>query len=90
MFRLDEFRSVESNNLIVVTSEVFMTPHFQSLADDLWEGNLAAIQTVRTFGDRERVTLEATILSKYGKSISLRGTPTQVQATLEAARRFGS
>jgi hypothetical protein len=64
-----------------------MTPHFQLLAEDLWEGNLAAIQRLRTFGDRERVTLEATILSKFGKSVSLRGTPNQVQATLEAARR---
>jgi hypothetical protein len=66
-----------------------MTPRFQSLADDLWEGNLAAIQTVRTFSDRERITLEATILNMYGKSISLRGTPMQVQATLTAARRLG-
>jgi hypothetical protein len=63
-----------------------MPPYFERLADDLWDGNLSTIQSLRTMGDRERIALEATILTKYGKSLSLRGAPQQVQAALLAAR----
>jgi hypothetical protein len=63
------------------------TKYFELLADEVWEGNPATISSVRHLGDRERNALEATILNKYGKSLSLRGTPAQVHATLDAAKR---
>lgn len=62
------------------------TKYFELLADEVWEGNTATISSVSHLGDRERNALEATILNKYGKSLSLRGTPAQLHATLEAAR----
>jgi hypothetical protein len=63
------------------------TAYFDMLAEELWDANVLTLQAVRRFGDRERTSLEAIILNRYGKSISLRGTPEEVQATLEAARR---
>jgi hypothetical protein len=63
------------------------TKYFDMLADKVWEGNPDTISSLRHLGDRERNALEATILNKYGKSLSLRGTPAQVQATLHAAKR---
>jgi hypothetical protein len=63
------------------------TKYFELLAQEVWEGNASTISSVNHLGDRQRIALEATILNRYGKSVSLRGTPSQIQATLEAARR---
>jgi hypothetical protein len=40
----------------------------------------------RNADDRERLFIEATILCKYGKSLSLRGSAEKVRDTLALAR----
>lgn len=60
--------------------------HFDSVADELWEMKWTTIVSIKALGDRERSALEATILRKYGKAVSLKGTSDQVKDALYAAR----
>jgi hypothetical protein len=64
-----------------------MLPYFERVASDLWDGKWETILTMRHAGDRERLYIEAMILCRYGRSLSLRGTPEKVRDTLAAARR---
>ncbi|QUS40290.1 hypothetical protein RPMA_16690 [Tardiphaga alba] len=63
-----------------------MTAYFSRIAADLWDGKWETIIATRGACDRERLHIEATILCLYGKSLSLRGSPEKVRATLAAAR----
>jgi hypothetical protein len=64
-----------------------MLPYFDRVAADLWDGKWETIVATRNACDRERLFIEATILCRYGKSLSLRGTPQKVRDLLAAARR---
>lgn len=61
-------------------------PYFHRIADAIWNDEWDAILNLRTASDRERLFIEATILCKYGKSISLRGAPEKVRTVMAAAR----
>jgi hypothetical protein len=62
------------------------TEYFEEVATSLWQLNWEAIVSAGRLGERERNAIEATILNKYGKSISLRGTPDCVRDAIQAAR----
>ena len=63
-----------------------MFAYFERVAADLWDGNWDTIVHTRNACDVERLHLEAAILGRYGKSLSLRGSPEAVRVTLAAAR----
>ncbi|WP_398472663.1 hypothetical protein [Tardiphaga sp.] len=63
-----------------------MFSYFERVAADLWDGHWDTIVHTRNACDVERLHLEAAILCKYGKSLSLRGSPETVRVTLAAAR----
>ena len=61
-------------------------PYFHRIATELWDGKWETIVATRSASDRERLFIEATILCKYGKSISLRGVAEKVRDALADAR----
>jgi hypothetical protein len=63
-----------------------MFSYFERVAADLWDGDWHTIIHTRNACDVERLHLEAAILCKYGKSLSLRGSPETIRVTLAAAR----
>ncbi|TWA97551.1 hypothetical protein FBZ96_106610 [Bradyrhizobium stylosanthis] len=60
---------------------------FDQTADELWDLKLSAIVSIKAIDDKERGALEATILRKYGKAVSLKGTTDQVRDALIAAKK---
>lgn len=65
-------------------------PYFERVAAELWDGKSDTILFTRRACDKERLLLEAAILCRYGKSLSLRGSPEKVRAVLAAARNKAS
>jgi hypothetical protein len=63
-----------------------MFAYFERVAADLWDRNWDTIVHTRNACDIERLHLEAAILCKYGKSLSLRGSAEAVCVALAAAR----
>lgn len=63
-----------------------MFAYFERVAADLWDGNWDTIIHTRNACDTERLHLEAAILCRYGKSLSLRGSAEAVRVTIAAAR----
>ncbi len=63
-----------------------MFAYFERVAADLWDGKWDTIVHTRSACDTERLHLEAAILARYGKSLSLRGSAEVVRVTLAAAR----
>jgi len=63
-----------------------MFAYFERVATALWAGDWDTIVHTRNACDIERLHLEAAILCRYGKSLSLRGSAETVRVTLAAAR----
>lgn len=63
-----------------------MFTYFERVAADLWDRNWDTIVHTRNACDVERLHLEAAILCRYGKSLSLRGSPEAFRITLATAR----
>jgi hypothetical protein len=64
----------------------FMNSYFDRTATALWDGHWDTIVHTRNANDTERLHLEAAILCKFGKSLSLRGSAETVRMVLAAAR----
>lgn len=63
-----------------------MFAYFERVAAALWAGDWNTIVHTRDACDTERLHLEAAILARYGKSLSLRGSAEVVRVTIAAAR----
>lgn len=63
-----------------------MQAYFERVAAALWAGDWDTIVHTRNACDTERLHLEAAILCRYGKSLSLRGSAETVRVTLATAR----
>jgi hypothetical protein len=64
-----------------------MTNEFDHIAKKVWFGSRGAIKLVEALTDADRMHVEERILALYGAKVHLFGTPDDIEASLEKARR---